>query len=180
MENQDDEDTDPTLIRRATDITSESIEIEPGERAEIVLCPDRAMRSPILLMSSSYRNSRIIVEEVTHGRVPIFREDREVENFRRGRLTDLTVTANEPITIIVANTSNKRTTLGASLMESGTPTPEILPIGGPRTGSVSTTYRLKNLQSKDLLPRNIRPENLLQHDDPLPADKHTKVTDPKE
>ena len=79
MENQDDEDTDPTLIRRATDITSESIEIEPGERAEIVLCPDRAMRSPILLMSSSYRNSRVIVEEVTHGRVPIFREDREVE-----------------------------------------------------------------------------------------------------
>lgn len=180
MENQDDIDTGPTLIRRATDITSDSIEIEPGERAEIVLCPERAMRSPILLMSSSYRNNQVVIEAVLHGRAPILREDREVESFRLGRLTDLTVTASEPIKIIIANTSDKGTIVSASLVESGTPTPEILPIGGPRTGSVSTTYRLKNLQSKDLLPRNIRPENLLQHDDPLPADKHTKVTDPKE
>lgn len=169
MENRDDED--PERIRRDTDVTSESIEIEPNERVEIVLVPNRAMRSPILSMSSSCRDSKVLVEQIVHGRVPIFREDREVENFRRGRLADITVTASEPIKIVIVNTSDKRTIVGASLAESGTPTPELLPIGRPRTDAVSTAYRLKNVQSRELHPRSLKPENLL----PPP-----KVTDPKE
>jgi hypothetical protein len=66
MENRDNED--PESIRRDTDVTSESIEVEPNERVEIVLVPNRAMRSPILRMSSSCRDSKVLVEQIVHSR----------------------------------------------------------------------------------------------------------------
>ena len=117
MKNQDEIDTTPVVMKNDTRVTFESIELAPRDRAELVLSPERPLRSPILFMSSTVTNSVVVVEAILHGRTPIFdREHVTIEQLRFGRPTGLTITESEPIKIIVSNTSFVRTTVGASLV----------------------------------------------------------------
>jgi len=117
MKNQDEIDTTPVVMKSDTRVTFESIELAPGDRAELVLSPERPLRNPILFMSSTVKNSVIVVEAILHGRTPIFdKEHITIEQLRFGRPTGLTITESEPIKIIVSNTSFVRTTVGASLV----------------------------------------------------------------
>jgi hypothetical protein len=117
MKNQDEIDTTPVVMKNDTRVTFESIELGPGERAEIVLSPDRPLRCPILFMSTTVKHSVVVIEQVMHGRAQIFdKENVTIEQLRFGRPTGLTVTESEPIKIIVANTGTTKTTVGASLV----------------------------------------------------------------
>lgn len=117
MKDQNDIDTAPVLMKENTQVTFESIELPPGDRAELVLSPERALRCPILFLSSTNKDSTIVIEQIVHGRTAIFdRENITLEQLRFGKATGLTVTESEPIKIIVINTSPFKTTVGASLV----------------------------------------------------------------
>ena len=117
MKNQNDIDTAPVLMKENTQVTFESIDLPPGDKAELVLSPVRALRCPILFLSSTNKSSTIVVEQIFHGRSAIFEhENLTVEQLRFGKATGLTVTESEPIKIIVINASPFQTTVGASLV----------------------------------------------------------------
>ena len=117
MPNQDEIDTAPVVMRDDTHVTFESIELSPGDRAELVLSPEKPVRSPVLFVSSTQKDSTVIVEQILHGRTAIFeREGLTLEKLRFGKKVDLTITAEEPIVVVVANPSPLKTTVGASLV----------------------------------------------------------------
>jgi hypothetical protein len=117
MKNQDEIDTAPVVMKDDTRVTFKSIELASGERAELVLSPERPLRCPILFMSSTKKDSTITVEQILHGRTVIFeRENVTLDSLRFGKPTYLTITENEPIKIVVVNTSPFQTTIGASLV----------------------------------------------------------------
>jgi hypothetical protein len=117
MKNQDDIDTAPVVMRGDTRVVFESIDLAPGDRAELVLSPDRPLLNPILFMSSTVKASVVVVEAILHGHMPIFdKEHVTIDQLRFGKATGLTITESEPIKIVVVNTSSARTTVGASLV----------------------------------------------------------------
>jgi len=119
MQNLDDVETTPTILKDETSVTFESIDLNPGERVEIVLAPMKAVRDSRLFMSNSNKDSVVNVEQVFHGRVAIFpRETMLFESFRYGRKVSMTVSDSEPLKIVVVNTSPLRTTVSASLASS--------------------------------------------------------------
>ena len=117
MKNQDEIDTAPVVMRDDVKVTFESIELAPGERAELVLSPERPLRCPILFMSSTMKGSTITIEQIVHGHAAIFeRENLSINQLRFGKATGLTITESEPIKIVIINTSPFKTTVGASLV----------------------------------------------------------------
>lgn len=117
MKNQDEIDTAPVVARDDTRVTFESIDLAPGDKAELVLAPDRPIRNPILFMSNTVKESSVVVEQILHGRTAIFeREHLTIDQLRFGKPTYLMVTESEPIVIVVINNSPLRTTVGASLV----------------------------------------------------------------
>lgn len=119
MKNLDEIDTTPTILKDETSVTFECIDLNPGERGEIILAPLKAVRDSRLFVSSSNRESTVNVEHVFHGRVPIFlRENMMFESFRYGRKIPMTVSDSEPLKIVIANTSPFKTTVNASLASS--------------------------------------------------------------
>lgn len=117
MKSQDEIDTAPVFFKDDSRVTFESIELSPGDRAELVLAPERPLRDPILFMSNTQKESTIAVEQILHGKTAIFeREKLTLDQLRYGKATGLTITENEPIKIIVINTSPFKTTVGASLV----------------------------------------------------------------
>lgn len=133
MKIQDDIDTAPVIIRDDTKVTFESIELSPGDKAELILAPERPLRYPTLFMSNSVKESTIAIDQILHGRTAIFeRENLTLDQLRYGKPTHLTITESEPIIIVVINTSPLRTTVGASLVTN--------------QQSQETTYRLSSEQ----------------------------------
>lgn len=119
MKTLDEIDTTPTILKDETSVTFESIDLNPGERAEIVLAPMTAVRDSRLFMSNSNKDSTVNIEQVLHGRAAIFlRETMLFESFRYGRKIPMTVSDSEPLKILVVNTSPLRTTVSASLASS--------------------------------------------------------------
>ena len=117
-------------MKNDTKVEFESIDLAPGERAEIVLAPKRPIRSPMLFMSSTVKNNQVLVEEITHSRVPILvSRDQYLDSFRFGHKVDLLVTESEPIKIVLVNNGATRTLVGASLIAN--------------EQKEDTTYRLK-------------------------------------
>lgn len=119
MKNLDDTETTPTLLKDEVSVTFESIDLNPGERAELVLCPMKAVRGSRLFMSNSNKDSTVNVEQVFHGRAAIFtQETLRFDSFRYGRKISMTVSDSEPLKIVVVNSSPLRTTVSASLASS--------------------------------------------------------------
>jgi hypothetical protein len=148
MKSQDDIDTAPIIVKGDANVEFESIDLGPGERAEIILAPERAMRSPALFMSNSDRECKVTIEQIIHGRSPIFtRGYQEIDSFRFGQPTNLTITTSEPIKIIVVNAGERKTVVGASLVTNSDP-------------KVDTTYHLTSLQPEDLRLGSKTPEGL--------------------
>jgi hypothetical protein len=117
MQPQDEVDTVPIVLNDATHVTFESIELSPGDRAEIVLSPETALRCPILFLSCTPKEGVIAVEQIIHGRTAIFEKPpTTLDQLRFGKPTGLTVTESEPIKVIVTNTGSVKTTIGASLV----------------------------------------------------------------
>jgi hypothetical protein len=133
MKTLDEIDTTPTILKDETSVTFESIDLNPGDRAELVLCPMKAVRNSRLFMSSSNKDSTVNVEQVFHGRSAIFtQETLRFDSFRYGRKIPMTVSNSEPLKIIVINSSPLRTTVSASLASS--------------EATSDTTYRLSGGQ----------------------------------
>ena len=117
MKTQDDIDTAPVVVKDDLHVTFESVELAPGDRAEIVLAPERPLRCPILFMSNCEKTSTVTIEQIVHGCTAIFeREHVTIDQLRYGKPTHLTITEDEPIKVIVVNTSPLKTTVGASLV----------------------------------------------------------------
>jgi len=117
MPNQDDIDTAPVILRDDTNVTFESIELAPGDRAEIVLSPKRPVANAVLFVSSTQRDSAVVIEQVLHGGIAIFGEDRlTIEQLKYGKKIDFIVTESEPLAVVVSNPSPLKTTVGASLV----------------------------------------------------------------
>lgn len=113
----DEIETTPILLHDATHVTFESIDLCPGDRAEIVLSPETALRCPVLFLSCTPNDSVITVEQIIHGRTAIFEKSpATLEQLRFGKTTDLTVTESEPIKVIVTNTGSIKSTISASLV----------------------------------------------------------------
>jgi hypothetical protein len=136
MKNQDEIDTNPIVMKDSTKVEFESIDLAPGERAEIILAPKRPLRCPVLFMSSTVKNNQVVVEEVTHSRVPILvSRDQQLDSFRFGQKIDLLITESEPVKIVLVNNGTTRTLVGASLIAN--------------EQEQDTTYRLKGDEIKN-------------------------------
>lgn len=130
MPRQEDIDTAPVIMKDDTHVTFESIELAPGDRAEIVLAPRRPVVAPVLFVSSTQKDSSIVIEQIVHGdraesATQVFggetpgshgSQTLSLDSLRFGRQLDLIVTENEPIKILVANSGRFKTTVGASLV----------------------------------------------------------------
>jgi hypothetical protein len=132
----DDIDTAPIILKDNPRVTHESIDLSPSERAEIVLSPHRAIRSPTLFMLNEGRQSQVIIEQVMHGRALIIQRDRQIEDFKFGHKLDVVVTDSEPIKIVLINVGSVKTTVGASLVTAN-------------EQKINTTYRLKGSEIKE-------------------------------
>ena len=100
-----------------TYVVFESVVLGPGERGEIVLCPDRPMRDPCIFMSE--QEEGVVVEEVLLGQPAVARYGRwPVQFFRNGHQLDGVVTREEPLKVMVANAGTTKVTVGASLVDS--------------------------------------------------------------
>jgi hypothetical protein len=133
MKNQDDIVTEPVVVKDDLNVTFESVELAPGDRAEIVLSPKQPLRCPTLFMSNTAKESTITIEQLYHGRTAIFaNEHLTLEQLRFGKPTHITVTESEPIKIVIVNSSPLKTTVGASLVLNAKP---------------DTTYHLKGKQT---------------------------------
>lgn len=117
MKKQDEIDTAPVVVKDDLNVTFESVELAPGDRAQIILSPEKPLRFPILFMSNTQKESTVSIEQILHGRTAIYEEEHlTVEQLRYGKSTKLMVTESEPIKIVVINTSPLKTTVGASLV----------------------------------------------------------------
>ena len=119
MLDQENIDTAPVVLwDNSRVVTFESIEVDPGERAEIILSPKVPLRRPVLFMSLSVQTGKLTIEEATHGRSPIFTDNMSIDNFHFGRQIDAVVTSDEPIKIVMMNLDGHRNKVGASLVAS--------------------------------------------------------------
>jgi len=95
-------------------VVFESLELGPNERGEIVLAPSEPLRNPTLF--ASVRGGEGQVEEIIHGRGSLCSGPWGIETFKLGRPLPVTVTAEEPIKIIICNHGQESATFGASLV----------------------------------------------------------------
>jgi len=135
MKDEDLIDTAPVIMSDKTNVIFESLDLEPGERGEIVLQPNNPLRRPTLYMADQNKKGQIVVEAIFHGQTAIARLGQcRADMYRFGRRLDVMVTKDEPIKIVIINNSLKAASIGASLVD----TPE------------SSTY---HLDKKDLKGR---------------------------
>jgi hypothetical protein len=118
MRSQDDIDTAPVIFRDGTRIEFQSTIAAPGERVELVLEPSSEMRDPTLFISLDPRDDQVVVEEISCGPITIVAQESAAENYRFGRHLESTVTAHEPIKILVSNRGVGGVKIGASLVVS--------------------------------------------------------------
>ena len=110
--------TAPVIMSDKTYVVFESVVLGPGERGEIVLVPDRPMRDPHIFMSERECEG-VVVEEVVLGQTVVAKDGRwPVEVFKNGHQLDGAVTREAPLKVVVANTGNSKTSVGASLVDS--------------------------------------------------------------
>ena len=116
MRDEDRIDTVPVIMTGKTSVSFESLDLGAGERGEIVLSPERPMRNPTLYMSD--KGSTVQVESVFHGlaEIPPLGQ-RPSGAYRFGLRLGVTVTADEPIKIVVVNRGPESTYIGASLVD---------------------------------------------------------------
>jgi hypothetical protein len=115
---QDDDRTAPVIMSDKTYVVFESVSLEPGERGEVVLVPERPMHDPTIFMSERECEG-VVVEEVLVGRTSVARNGHwPVEVFRNGHRLDGVVTGDEPLKVVVVNTGATRVSVGASLVDS--------------------------------------------------------------
>ena len=110
--------TAPVIMSDKTYVVFESVTLAPGERGEIVLCPDRPMRDPCVFMSERECEG-VVVEEVLLGRTSVAKDGRwPVEVFRNGHQLDGVVTRETPLKVVVVNAGSSKVSVGASLVDS--------------------------------------------------------------
>lgn len=93
-----------------------SVDLNPGERGEIVLAPEKPVRDPqVYLTELGCRD--VVVEEVLLGQRVLASSGRwPAEIFWRGQeLGDFVATRDAPVKIVVRNTGAERITVGATL-----------------------------------------------------------------
>ena len=118
MKNEDQIDTAPVILTEKTNVVFESLDLEPGERGEIVLSPDKPLRSPALFMADRNKEGTIVIEAIFHGQTAIARLGQcPVEKYRFGQKLDVVVTRDAPIKIVIINNSRKPANVGASLVD---------------------------------------------------------------
>jgi hypothetical protein len=97
-------------------VTSETLTLEPGERGEIVLCPDLDTRDPLIRVESS---DDFVVEDVLLENLPA--PSVQVSDSPRrtwaAKISNLVVCPDRPLKILVRNTGSGKITLRASLHE---------------------------------------------------------------
>lgn len=109
----DEIDTVPTVLTNATSVEFGSIELDIGERGEIVLAPSKPMRNPTLYMSCS---GKIEIENVLHGRAAINSKQWTIETLKMGRKLDVLVNKDEPVKVVIVGLGPERSNVGASLV----------------------------------------------------------------
>jgi hypothetical protein len=95
-------------------VVFDSLELGPDERGEIILSPSEPLRNPVLF--ASVRGGDGQVEEIVHGRGSLCAGPWGIEAFKLGRPLPVTVTAEEPIKIVICNHGQERAMFGASLV----------------------------------------------------------------
>lgn len=107
--------TEPVVVGIKPEVEFGNIELDANERGEILLTPAKPMRCPTIYMSCL--GSEISIEDIFHGRTAIARRGHwPMELFRMGHRLDLTVTADEPIKLLVVNRGLEHSSVGASLV----------------------------------------------------------------
>jgi hypothetical protein len=109
----DEIDTVPTVLTDATSVEFGSIELDAGERGEIILAPSKPMRNPTLYVSNS---GKIAVESVLHGRVAITSKQWTAETLKMGRKLDVLVSKDEPVKVVVVGLGPGKSSVGVSLV----------------------------------------------------------------
>ncbi|HVN30865.1 MAG TPA: hypothetical protein VMT45_02665 [Thermoanaerobaculaceae bacterium] len=111
-----DDDTPEVVTKDGTRAEYQDADVEPGERAEIVVEPASPMRDPTLYLSTDPRDAaiRVEVETVYHGQVAVLSSHDTADRFRHGMRLHLTVTRTEPVRVVVSSDVPAR--VGVSLV----------------------------------------------------------------
>ena len=118
MRDEDRIDTEPVIMTGRTAVVFESLDLEPGERGEIVLAPDRPFSRPTLFMADRDRKGRIVIEAIFHGKTAIGRLGQcQADMYRFGRRLDVVASRDEPVKIVIINNNTQPANMGASLVD---------------------------------------------------------------
>jgi hypothetical protein len=109
-------DSEGKYTNESIKIVLESIEVAPGECAQLVLVPDVPMKTARLYMSP--RNTNVQIEglywdniNLVPGQQPV-----QLDFFRFGLTMEVDVTPEKPIKIVFSNNDTNSVTVGASLV----------------------------------------------------------------
>ena len=118
MKDEDRIDTAPVIMTDKTSVVFESLDLDPGERGEIVLQPDKPLYCPTLFVADRNKKGQVVIEAIFHGQTAIARLGQcPVEKYRFGQKLDVVVTRDAPIKIVIINNSRKPANVGASLVD---------------------------------------------------------------
>lgn len=111
-----DDDTPRVVPKDGTRAEYQDADVEPGERAEIVVEPASPMRDPTLYLSTDPEHAaiRVEVETVYHGQVAVLTGRDTADRYRGGIKLHLTVTRTEPVRVLVSSDVAAR--VGVSLV----------------------------------------------------------------
>lgn len=118
MKDEDQIDTVPVIMTEKTSVVFESLDLEAGERGEIVLLPDKPLRCPTLFVADRNKKGQVVIEAIFHGQAAIARLGQcQVDMYRFGRQLDVVVSREEPIKLVLINSSHHAANIGASLVD---------------------------------------------------------------
>ena len=116
MRSQDDIDTAPVLPKEGSHVEYVTVELDPGERVEIVLGPAEPMREPLLILACPRGSDVVSVEQVAAGPFVIEGTPCKIGTYRFGREIAERVTREAPLKILLFNGGPERTKIAASLV----------------------------------------------------------------
>lgn len=117
MKTQDEIDTAPVLPREGARTEYAEIYVDPAEERELVLCPDRPMRDPLLITSSSPREVPVAILQIACGPFVLPLAPRGADEYRFGKPVESVISEKEPLKILFRNCGQKKVKIAVSLVD---------------------------------------------------------------
>ncbi|HAW10336.1 MAG TPA: hypothetical protein DCX12_04525 [Chloroflexi bacterium] len=113
--NQDEIDTARVVMRESLRTECQEVQVEAGDRLEVVTAPSENMSHPVLTLACEPGEADAVVEQIACGHFIVAACPEPISSYSAGREIRETVSSADPLRVLIHNQGEVRITVRVSL-----------------------------------------------------------------